>query len=202
MGYKQIGCSIFGDVLESALLAGHKTCNAYGSEYLSQAHVYDRGDAFRAMGNFCAQRLIDCSCTHHHESDIGMHRYNRLMFCRGFNHAVPGAIGFDNYRAGSALHEQFIGLSGLKPSEFVSPDDGSCHGDTPVLLPCSADHFEEGRRFSGDDQRAGLIRFGEKYLGGGGGDNSTATLSQFAGEGIHSGCLATRANDRDEWMSR
>ncbi len=125
MGYKQIGCSVFGDVLECALLAGHKTCNAYGSEYLSQIHVYDRGDAFGAMGNFCAQRLIDCSCTHHQQGDIGMCGYDRLVLGGGFNHAVPGAIGFDNYRAGSALHEQFIGLSGLKSGEFVSPDDGS-----------------------------------------------------------------------------
>src|SRR5260370_20906156 len=125
-----------------------------------------------------------------------MRGYNWLVCGGGFNHAVPGAIGFDNYRAGSALHEQFIGLSGLKSGEFVSPDDGSCHGDTPVLLPCSADHFEEGRRFSGDDQRAGLTRFGEKYLGGGGGVNSTATLSQLAGEGIMSVWLSTRANIR------
>src|SRR5258708_39216103 len=108
-----------------------------------------------------------------------MQGYFRLMFGRGRNHAVPGTIGFDDYRIGPAVHEQFIGLFGLKTAEFVRSDNGPGDGDMLVLIPGGVDHFEEGGRFSSDYQGAGFTLFRKKYLGCSGWECCLTTLLQL-----------------------
>src|SRR5258708_27200412 len=131
-----------------------------------------------------------------------MQGYYGLMFGRGFNDAVPGTRGVDDYRIGPAVHEQFIGLVGLKTAEFVRSDNGPGDGYMLVMTPGGFDHFEEGGRFSSDYQGAGFTLFRKKYLGCSGCDHALTTLRQFAGKGIHGGCFAARPNDGDEGLRR
>src|SRR5260370_22913764 len=113
-----------------------------------------------------------------------MQGYYRLMFGRGFNHAVPGTIGLDDYRIGPAVHEQFIGLFGLKTAEFVRSDNGPGDGDMLVLIPGGVGYFGEGGRFSSDYQGAGFTLFRKKYLGCSGCYYGLTTLRPLAGKGL------------------